>query len=186
MLVSLFNCSELYVVPESHYVIPKGKHASKLKGRFPGDKLRTLKRDRLEFRARFDETARYNAGIRNQADINKLMGFSEANSHHRKNSIRFGWRYDLLTDSIEVFAYAYEESKRWYQRITKVAINQSVKYCIQITDQAFYLIVDDAQVVEFQRTVKNKKGIYYLLFPFFGGNEVAPHDINVYVEEMFR
>ena len=185
VLLSLLACSEMYEVPETHYLIPVGKHESRIVGGFIGDKIRTLKRDRIEFTARFDETVRYDLGNRNQDDINKLMGFSEANQHHQQNSIRFGWRYLKASDNIEILAYAYQEGDQWYQSVAKVEINETVGYSIQIEDEAFILTVGESSL-EVLRLKARERGLYYMLFPYFGGNETAPHDINIFISESFR
>ena len=179
-----FSCSELYIVPEVHYIIAKGKHASALDNGSAVDKIRSLKQDRLEFVARFDASARYDLGNDNQHDINKLMGFSEANSYHQENSIRFGWRYLKDQDRVEILAYAYKDGIRSYERIAEVEIDQDVVYRIVIYERSFYLEVDGVSI-EVERVVGEQKGLYYMLYPYFGGDEKAPHDIHIYIKELF-
>ncbi|MFY0591914.1 hypothetical protein [Roseivirga sp.] len=185
LIIILSSCSDLYIVPESHYIIPEGKHSSKLVNGSIGDKLRSIKTGRLEFSARFDNSARYDLHNNNQQDINKLMGFSEANQHHQDGSIRFGWRYDKAQDMVEIFAYAYRDKQLYYEGITMVEIGQTAVYRIVVNPSSYYLEVDGVSLV-LDREQKEQKGFYYMLYPYFGGDEKAPHDIHIYIKELFR
>lgn len=185
LVLIISSCSDLYIVPESHYIIPEGKHSSELANGSLGDKLRSIKQDRLEFIARFDASARYDLSNDNQHDINKLMGFSEANQHHQEGSIRFGWRYLKDDDRIEILAYAYKNGQRFYERIAEVEIGESLIYRIELRPSSYYLEVDGVSMV-IDRGVKQQKGLYYMLYPYFGGDEKAPHDIHIYIKELFR
>ncbi|UII26213.1 hypothetical protein LVD15_23400 [Fulvivirga maritima] len=67
--------------------------------------------DELVFTALFDSSAVYKTEAEaNQADINKLMGFSDCGAHHHENSARFGWRW--YNDELQVFAYCYVDGVR--------------------------------------------------------------------------
>lgn len=179
-------CSEIYEPKEIEYLIPGGQHESRIQNGFAADKIRTLKSSHLTFTARFDQTARYDLGNNNQYDINKLMGFSDCNSLHHENSIRFGWRYSIEKDNIEIFAYAYSNSVVNYHYMGDVAIDQTALYQVQITEQTFLLQLNGDVSFELERTANCDKGLYYMLFPYFGGNEVAPHDISIFIEETDR
>lgn len=183
LIAIISSCSEMYVVPEVQYRIPAGEHASVIINGSFGDKLRSLKQDSFEFIARFDKSARYALGNENQDDINKLMGFSEANQNHQQNSIRFGWRYLEANDKVEILAYFYKNGQFGYERIAEVEIDQSVVYRIILSASNYYLEVDGIGL-EIDRDVEQEKGLYYLLYPYFGGNEKAPHDIDIYIKEI--
>lgn len=185
ILAVAWSCDDLYVVPETQYQIPQGEHQSKVVNGFFGDKMRTLKSDYMSFTARFDESARYDLQNNDQGDINKLMGFADANSLHHDNSIRFGWRYSIAKDAIEIFGYAYQDGVRNFKYITDVAIQETADFSIQLTEESYVLQVKGEKTLEMDRMVKNTVGVYYLLFPYFGGNEPAPHDVNVFVKENF-
>ena len=177
------DCSELYENPEQVYLIEEGRHDSKVVAGFVGDKLRTLKSSTLRFTARFDESARYNLGNKNQEDINKLFGFADANSMHHDNSIRFGWRYSAQKDQVEIFAYAYQNGQMNFEYITDLQIGANALFQINLTDESYELAVNGDHTVTMERKGKDKLGVYYLLFPYFGGNETAPHDIRIYINE---
>lgn len=184
ILAAAWSCDDLYVVPETQYHIPQGQHQSKVVNSL-GDKVRTLKSDYMSFTARFDESARYDLQNNDQGDINKLMGFADANSLHHDNSIRFGWRYSIAKGEVEIFGYAYQDGVRNFKYITDVAIHETADFSIQLTEQSYVLQVNGEEMLEMERMVKNTVGVYYLLFPYFGGNEPAPHDINIFVKENF-
>lgn len=185
ILVALsLGCSEMYVVPEDQYVIEAGKHDSRIVNGSSIDKIRTLKSNNLVFTARFDQTARYNLNNNDQYDINKLMGFSEANSLHHDNSARFGWRYNIENDNIEIFSYIYREGELSYNKLSEVAINETIEYQINLFDNEYEFVINGFSYRE-DRRINQEVGIYYRLFPYFGGDEVAPHDINIYIKEVF-
>lgn len=179
-------CSDIYAPKEIEYLIPSGQHESRVQNGFAADKIRTLKSNDFSFTARFDESVRYDLGNNNQYDINKLMGFSDCNSLHHENSIRFGWRYSIEKDNIEIFAYAYSNSVMNYQYMGDVAINETAFYQIQITEHTFLLQINGDLSFELERTANCDKGLYYMLFPYFGGNEVSPHDVSIFIEETAR
>ena len=185
ILILAWSCNDLYVVPETQYQIPQGQHESRVVGGFFGDKMRTLKNDYMSFTARFDETARYDLQNNDQDDINKLMGFADANSLHHDNSIRFGWRYSIPKDAIEIFGYAYQDGVLNFEYITDIAIHETAEFKIQLTEQSYVLQVKGETTLEMERMVRNTVGVYYLLFPYFGGNEPAPHDVNIFIKENF-
>lgn len=183
-LIFAYACSDVYVVPEDHYIIPAGAHESRLVSGSLLDKERSLKQDKVVFSARFDESAIYDLKNEDQDDINKLFGFSEANSFHHDNSARFGWRYSIEKDRIEIFSYVYSDGIRSYQHITDVAIDETVAYSIHIYPDSYIFSVKDV-TSEVERNIDQDRGLYYLLFPYFGGDQVAPHDIHIYIKEEF-
>ncbi|MFT6215151.1 MAG: hypothetical protein ACJAS3_001548 [Roseivirga sp.] len=178
------SCSDIYAPKESKYQITQGGHESRVVGGLPSSKLRTMKSNTLSFIARFDESARYDLGNNNQLDINKLMGFSDCNSLHHENSIRFGWRYSIDKDNIEIFAYAYSSGVMKFNYMGDVALNENVHYQIQILDDVFSLQLNHGDGLAIERTASCNNGLYYMLFPYFGGDELAPHDVSIFIEEL--
>ncbi len=184
LIVLLLGCSDFYVVPEDHYLIEAGKHESKIVNGMSLDKVRTLKSNRLVFTARFDETAKYDLATQDQHDINKLMGFSEANSLHQENSARLGWRYNIEYDNIEIFSYIYRDGEMSFNKISEVDLNETIEYQINLFEDEYEFVVNGFSFREL-RDIDQQVGVYYRLFPYFGGDEVAPHDINIYIKEVF-
>lgn len=88
------------------YFIPAGEH-------YPsgiGDFQFTSRRIGV-WQAMFTkETAYRTKNPSNQADINKLVGFSDCFSlHHHRNSARFGWAWEPEQMVMKLFAYTYAD-----------------------------------------------------------------------------
>lgn len=155
------------------YVIKQGQHES-------NRTIKSFKGDVLSFKASFDESAIYETKREeNQADINKLMGFSDCNSHHHENSARFGWRW--YNDQLEVHAYCYVNGDRKIEYVTTVELNEMNDYQIRIIDNKYVFTVNGASRVEINKNPNCSGDVNYMLFPYFGGDEPAPHDISVAV-----
>ncbi len=156
------------------YTIQEGEHSS-------GFRVHSLRSDNLSFKCRFNSTAIYQTQDPiNQLDINKLYGFSDCNDQHQENSARFGWRW--LNNSIEIHAYVYNNGVRSTQYMKSVNIDETHQYSIKI-DGDSYIFTIDGEIVVMNRTNNCTTGLYYKLFPYFGGDEVAPHDISIWINE---
>ncbi|MEQ9006908.1 MAG: hypothetical protein RLP12_03425, partial [Ekhidna sp.] len=143
-------------------------------------KMQSLQSKTLSFSAIFDHTAIYEAGTtENQHDIHKLMGFSDCNSTHHDNSARFGWRW--LEGKLEIHAYVYVGGERITEYIGDVELNQPSDYQLQITDDHYVFYLQGYDPVRIKREAPCNKGLYYMLYPYFGGDEVAPHDILIQI-----
>jgi hypothetical protein len=161
-------------MPYEKFVLPQGKHS---KG-FP---LEALQSSELRFTAIFDESAIYETTDPvNQYDINKLMGFSDCNSHHHDNSARFGWNW--LDGKLLIHAYVYVDGEVMYQEIGEVPLNEPSEYTLRLLDNAYEFQINDLPIVQMPRKAPCTSGLYYKLFPYFGGDEVAPHDITILVK----
>lgn len=174
----LSACESVFEEPFETFIIPSGKHSSnKLT-------IQSLQTTRLRFEALFDSTAIYETQIpENQYDINKLMGFSECNDQHHTNSARFGWRW--LEGALEIHTYVYNEGVRTSELIGVVQLEQSYTYILEFREADYVFTVDDMDPVVVPRTSTCDRGVYYMLFPYFGGDEVAPHDIRIKVKFIY-
>lgn len=182
LAITFSGCSDIYDIKETVYLIKKGNHESSIENSLNPKGLRTLKSETMSLSVRFDESARYNLGNKNQQDINKLFGFADCNSLHHENSARFGWNYNPDTDQIDVFIYVYQNTQRIYEKIGSMGIDQSMDMSISLEgDEYRFWFGDETKTMK--RGTTCEKGVYYLLFPYFGGDEVAPQDIRVYITE---
>ncbi len=173
LITSLLRCEHKIEDPYAIFVIPAGKHDSKW--RFESLQSRTLK-----FVAIFDQSAIYQTDLdENQYDINKLMGFSDCNSFHHENSARFGWRW--LDRKLEIHAYAYVGGERITEYIGDVSLDTAYDYQLQITSSNYVFYLHDHNPVRISRNSPCDRGLYYMLFPYFGGDETAPQDISIQV-----
>lgn len=173
------SCSDMYEPKETHYRIEGGQHQSTVVGGFKS-KINSLKSSSLSFQVRFNETARYHLGDNDQDDINKLFGFSDANSMHHDNSARIGWRYNKDSDLIELFAYAYVDGKRLYKKLSDLKIGHTAQCDIALNDD-YYFISANGGYTSINRSVNGSVGFHYFLYPYFGGDQVAPHDIDIFL-----
>jgi hypothetical protein len=127
----------------------------------------------------FDSTAKYTTDEReNQYDINKLIGWSDCGDNHSENSIRFGWRW--LDDSLEIHWFKHDAGIFTFDLIKKVSLCQPHKYELIIYTWDYKMGVDGTYVYVPRNCVQRKRK--YMLYPYFGGNETAPHDITIKIK----
>lgn len=135
----------------------------------------------MKFIVRFDSTAIYQSAMaENQFDINKLYGFADNGKDHHQYSARFGWRWS--NKALRLFAYVYNDGLVTSKELSTVAIGASVNCSIRVVDSLYIFTVDNiTDQIPRHSTTKTGKG--YQLFPYFGGDEVAPHDINIFIRD---
>ncbi|MEP1033539.1 hypothetical protein [Ekhidna sp.] len=173
LLAALFSCEPALEDPYENFVIPSGKHDN-------GWKMQSLQSKTLSFSAIFNQSAIYETQTQeNQHDINKLMGFADCNSNHHQNSARFGWRW--LEGKLEIHAYAYVNGERRTELIGIVDLDQAFDYQLQLTNDHYVFYLQGYDLVKIERNAPCTRGLYYMLYPYFGGDETAPHDILIQV-----
>jgi hypothetical protein len=156
------------------FLIQEGEHYSTTR------LVQTLQSNRLEFDANFDASAQYyfqEGGF--QDSKNKLLGFSDCNSLHHQNSARFAWQW--YNDQLEIFAYCYVNSQRVEKFIGVVGINELNHYELSIVGDSYVFRLNQSEPVLVERGNVCNKGIYYLLWPYFGGTLPAPHDVTIQI-----
>jgi hypothetical protein len=133
------------------------------------------------FSARFNTSAIYQTkDPANQEDINKLWGFSEGEDH-QLNSARIGWAY--CRDSLRLYGYTYAGGKRHSKEICTIDINRPVRCGIELSADGYRISVGDKTVVlPRERTTLSASG--YQLYPYFGGDETAPHTISIDIQTL--
>jgi basic membrane lipoprotein Med (substrate-binding protein (PBP1-ABC) superfamily) len=139
--------------------------------------------NQLTFDFKFDKSCLYETNINNHT--NKLLGFSYDN--HMKNSIRFGWRCN--NDKIELMSYIHEDSKVRYDSICDIETDKWYKGKIWFSKatKGVYMVVYDENDIEVaihydKALMQIKWG--YLLNPYFGGNDKAPHDMKISINNI--
>ena len=137
--------------------------------------------DALHFVVKFDSTDIYsNIIATNQYDYNKLYGFSDNMSDHHSFSARFGWRW--CNNEVELSAYTYNDGVRSIKDLGGVALNKEHN-CAIVVNGNHYDFVLDGDTTSVSRTSKTEVAMGYKLLPYFGGDEMAPHDINIMIKE---
>jgi len=182
----LFTGCELVnkLVPEEATVKSENEFTTYLipeKGHFTSNNFGIVPANKVKFLAKFDESAQYvTIDPFNQADINKLYGFSDCSTDHQSNSARFGWRW--YNNQLEILAYTYVNQVRREKFITAVNLNQAYEYELAATDTT-YVFKLNGRTVEMDRGCSGNSD-KYKLFPYFGGDETAPHTIKIEIKEL--
>ncbi len=146
--------------------------------------VESLQSSRLTFFATFDESCRYvfeEAGHQNNK--NKLMGFSDCNSMHHENSARFAWQW--FNDRLEIYAYCYVNGNRVEQFLGTVDIGKENRYEIQVIENAYVFTLNHQEPIKITRSVICSTGVYYMLWPYFGGSLPAPHDMHLSIKMVY-
>jgi hypothetical protein len=158
------------------YVIKKGEHYSNL------STYKAIEITALNFIVKFDNSAIYTSKEKiNQHDINKLYGFSDNNAHHHEYSARFGWSF--INDALHLYAYVYNEGKRNITDLGTIAINTEKECSIKVSGTKYVFTVDDKST-SIERSSKTTKAKGYMLYPYFGGDETAPHDVHIAIKNL--
>ena len=143
--------------------------------------IKPISISQMLFKVKFDSSAIYTTlDPLNQYDINKLYGFTEGQDPH-VNSARIGWAYN--DGKLRLYAYAYKNQQRLSQEIGPVNIGETINCAIKFDSLNYVFIVKDRQV----KLSRGQAGITaqgYQLFPYFGGDEVAPHPIRIFIKDM--
>lgn len=137
----------------------------------------------LSFKVKFDSSAIYttdNAG--NQSDINKLFGFSDNNNaDHHQYSARFGWRWS--DHALRLFAYVYNKGVMSFKEIGSVQIGAENTCSIKIEGNKYLFSLNGTEIT-MPRASTTTLAEGYRLWPYFGGDESAPHIISIWIKEI--
>jgi len=158
------------------YIIPEGEHSS-------GTFINHPDNSRITFDFILDESAIYYTEVpENQSDVNKIYGMSDFGKLHQKYSIRLGWRY--IDGEIELCWLRHEQGRHSSATIRTIEPNEIYNATIDITT-FYYIIVINGDTTEVRRRPEGYWGLVrrYYLYPYFGGNEYAPHDITIKIRE---
>ncbi len=156
------------------FTIKKGKHFAE------GNVYKSVETQDFKFSVKFDSSAIYKCfSPINQYDINKLYGFSDNNADHHQFSARFGWRWS--DDALRLFAYVYNNGIVISKELSTVPIGKEVNCSIKVDGATYIFTCDEiTELLPRLSTTPLAKG--YLLYPYFGGDEIAPHDINIWIK----
>lgn len=160
----------------TQYFIPAKQHYA-LNNSFD-----VIDKKELHFMAIFDSSCIYTSyNPENIYDINKLYGFSDCNTLHHENSARVGWLWN--GKAIELYAYCYVDSVRKSKMLGTIPIGTPAELTINVQSTK-YMFTYKGVTTTMPRHC-NGAGIQgYRLYPYFGGDETAPHDIRVYIKEL--
>tara|TARA_B100000963_G_scaffold59574_1_gene47573 strand:+ start:971 stop:1513 length:543 start_codon:yes stop_codon:yes gene_type:complete len=172
LILILVSCRKINNEGYRTYTIKKGKHRSTYSYNTSRDTVFTWK-------IIFDSSAIYTTqDSANQYDINKLIGWSDCGENHMDYSIRFGWRW--LNDSLEIHWFRHQHGQFEFNKIKSINLNKSYTYYMSLEKTKYRLCIDET-CIDLDRTcsLEYKK---YKLYPYFGGQEPAPHDIKIKIK----
>ena len=169
-----------------NFRIPAGKHEGFLEGGVRDVHLGTKVNRTLHFQARFDSDVPYlTSAASDQMDWCKLMGLTTNRIH--ETSIRLGWRWNPATKLVELGFYGYVEGNRIDQQLAAVPLSQWADVTLHMDNNGLSVTVNGNT-----KTVQQSLGFsswipttsWVLLTAYFGGNETAPHDIHIDVQNI--
>lgn len=160
------------------YRIKKGKHDGTFLPRF------TCK-ERLAYDVTFPFSCKYETRqSKNAKDINKLFGFTDGLRHVHQSSARFGWLYNNEKEVIELYYYCYVDGKRLSRSFGAVKINERVNLELIRTKNNYRFFMNGKFVAAILKEKSTSPLISVKLLPYFGGDEKAPHDIFIYMNQI--
>lgn len=137
----------------------------------------------LRFRATFSADAAYTtSNPANQSDWNKLMGITTDRIH--KNSIRIGWRWNPQSQKVELGFYGYLDGARFMPMLTDVAPGQSIDCELRMTNTSITARAGSVTRTETGSLGASFPTTWVLHSAYFGGDETAPHDIHITVDNV--
>ena len=158
------------------YLIFKGLHRA-----FPPPLWIYKNKTQFNWTVKFNRSAVYDIKEL-QGEINKLCGLGYF-PLDKKDSARFGWRYNKQKDKIELLGYCHIDGKISVnqQELPIMLLDFDREYILHlhILENSYMFCCDD-KIVAVPKTHK-KKWAYKLGF-FFGGVLPAPHTMSVYLK----
>ena len=171
----LLNSSDKDYTSYIKYEIPEGEHSSEQSSY---DKSEYSE---LRFVVKFDNSAVYTTtDPANQLDVNKLYGFSDNNGTHHEFSARIGWRWS--EGKLRLFGYVYNNGKFDFNQIGPISVGAEHECSIKVAGDKYIFSVDGNSIT-MPRASAGTTAIGYKLFPYFGGDETAPHAIRIWIKE---
>ncbi len=184
MIISVMICScckESELNDYHIYIINEGEHYSSHYIEFEEQNNYKLK-----FTAIFDYTAvYYTENTINQADWNKLYGVNDyvsvSNLTNHISSARFGWRW--YNTQLQIAAYCYADGVRSSYHMASIEIGKVNTFSIEALNNQYIFTVNDVYTQTMTRgsSITSTKN---MLYPYFGGDETAPHDMKIMIREI--
>jgi hypothetical protein len=153
------------------FSIKKGKHSS---NRW-FHKILNWKGRTFQAKVIFDDTCNYDIGMPDQLDVNKLIGFSLSSNHH-DNSVRFGWRSQ--DGVIIIYAYSYIDGSRIIKEMGAVELGEEILVSLEKGSSGYIFTLKQKDLSR-KFELSTSLNPTYMLWPYFGGNQTAPHDMKI-------
>jgi hypothetical protein len=116
-------------------------------------------------------------------DLNKLAGIGFGTNHH-SNSVRLAWIPDFTSRGvIKIYGYTYDGKKEApqfvSQYITSVHTGETCEAAIE--SHGNYDITVNKVTIHMDN-IRQDPNLCFHLYPYFGGNNAAPHDMIIDLE----
>jgi len=181
-----FTAHRALAVNYRAFTVAKGAHYS------TGHLESFFEKQSMTFHGMFDDSAKYDPQDPSIRGINKFYGYTDCNSLVHNNSARFGWEW--YQNQLLIYAYTYANSSTHDgQLMGAVPLNTDVLYKISNNGDHYdfeYTYQDSEQkTVDVKMSAPrgcsdNGGDFRFRLWPYFGGNATAPHDVTIYVDEI--
>lgn len=133
----------------------------------------------------FNYSTKYDLGTDDQYDVLKLFGYRFG--FRRRDSARFGWRFEPKVNKFFLYAYTYVNGVRSFEKVCECVANFSYECTIIYYPGCYYLftVKNEKGIIAGKIIVQHyhKKKIAWLLGPYFGGTTPAPHDMTLTVKK---
>ncbi len=134
------------------------------------------------FTAIFNKSAIYHFTDPNTMyDQNTLYGFADNFDKHQQFGARFGWRW--FNNELQIAAYTNNYGDSNIVQIGAVPLNTEVKYGIVVNSTTYDFYLNGSLAISLPRASSTRSALPYKLFPYFGGDAVAPHRITIKIRE---
>lgn len=190
MLWAIVVCAVACSKKQTDLVVNKGKQSPEYKEYFisrgqhyaEGNTFQLVDKKEMHFLALFDSSCIYTTvNPENITDINKLYGFSDCSSLHQENSARVGWLWN--GKAVELYAYCYADSIRSNKLLGTVTIGSAADLTISVQPHQYVFDYGGKKTI-MDRGCVSDSILGYQLYPYFGGDETAPHDIHVFIKDL--
>ena len=143
--------------------------------------LKFVNTSEMNFTAKFNSSAIYTSVLpENQYDINKLWGFSEG-FNHQYNSARIGWSWN--NGALRLYGYVYASGVRYSREITSIVIGTDITCRIKLSGNSYIFTVNGTSIA-LPRGPSSTQASGLQLYPYFGGDETAPHTITIQLRNL--
>jgi hypothetical protein len=158
------------------YIIESGEHFT------AGNVYKHINKKELHFMAWLDSSCIYlSTNPSNQADINKLYGFADCGADHQQSSARFGWNWNGT--AFDIYAYCYTDGVRQSKLMGSMRPKEKASLSISVSPKK-YLFKFNGKLETMERSCSTEQIEGYQLYPYFGGDEPAPHKMRIYIKEL--
>lgn len=152
--------------------------------------ITTVKEHQIIRKVRFTDSCAYDLKNDKQGDWNKLFGICAGLLGIHRNSVRFGWRYSVEKQCIELCRIFYRNGKpsREYIPEHDIPLNKTVTlelcFSYDVNNRLWAeFLVDGASVsLEFIEDVYS--AMYWGCGLYFGGKSKAPHKMTVEIVKL--